>query len=85
MRKRILTLKETIQESYLDYINNYLTLGTYAEHKGLTYDEAEDLIRMGRKLHERIVEENKQYFRDNFEIIHIEETKNVKQQCFCGP
>jgi hypothetical protein len=80
MRKRILTLKETIQESYLDYINNYLTLGTYAEHKGLIYDEAEDLIRMGRKLHERIVEENKQFMRDHFEIIHIGETKNVKQQ-----
>ena len=71
MRKRTMTLKETIQESYLDYVNNYLTITTFAEHKGLTYDEAEDLIRMGRKLHERIVEENKQYFRDHFQIIHI--------------
>jgi hypothetical protein len=71
MRKRTLTLKETIQESYLDYVNNYLTITTFAEHKGLTYDEAEDLIRMGRKLHERIVAENQQFMRDHFEIIHI--------------
>ena len=69
MRKR--TLKETIQEAYLDYVNNYLTITTFAEHKGLTYDEAEALIRLGRGVHERIVEENKQYFRDHFQIIHV--------------
>jgi hypothetical protein len=65
------TLKETIQEAYLEYVNDYLTITTYAEHKGLTYDEANDLIRLGRQLHERIVEENKQFLKDHFEIIHI--------------
>ena len=65
------TLKETIQDAYLEYVNDYLTITTFAEHKGLTYDEAEDLIRLGRKLHERIVTENKQFFEDHFEIIHI--------------
>lgn len=65
------TLKETIQEAYLEYVNDYLTITTFAEHKGLTYDEAEALIRLGRKLHERIVEDNKQFLRDRFEIIHI--------------
>jgi hypothetical protein len=79
MRKRTLTLKETIQESYLDYVNNYLTITTFAEHKGLTYDEAEDLIRMGRKLHERIVAENKQYFEDHFQIIHVTDARRIKE------
>lgn len=65
------TLKETIQEAYLEYVNDYLTITTFAEHKGLTYSEAEALIRLGRNLHERIVEENKQFLRDHFEIIHI--------------
>jgi hypothetical protein len=65
------TLKETIQEAYLEYVNDYLTITTYAEHKGLTYDEANDLIRLGRNLHERIVEENKQFLKDHFQIIHI--------------
>lgn len=79
MRKRTMTLKETIQESYLDYVNNYLTITTFAEHKGLTYDEAEDLIRLGRKLHERIVAENKQYFEDHFQIIHITDARRIKE------
>lgn len=71
MAKRKPTLKETIQEAYLEYVNDYLTITTFAEHKGLTFDEAQALIRLGRQLHERIVEENKQFLRDHFEIIHI--------------
>jgi len=71
MAKRKPTLKETIQEAYLEYVNDYLTISTYAEHKGLTWAEANDLIRLGRQLHERIVEENKQFLKDHFEIIHI--------------
>jgi len=71
MAKRKPTLKETIQEAYLEYVNDYLTITTYAEHKGLTWDEANDLIRLGRNLHERIVEENKQFLKDHFQIIHI--------------
>ena len=67
------TLKETIQDSYLEYVNDYLTITTFAEHKGLTYDEAEALIRLGRQLHERIVEENKQFLKEHFQVIHIGE------------
>jgi len=79
MAKRKPTLKETIQDAYLEYVNDYLTITTYAEHKGLTWDEANDLIRLGRKLHERIVEENKQFLKDHFEIIHIGGLDNAKQ------
>jgi hypothetical protein len=71
MAKKKPTLKETIQEAYLEYVNDYLTITTFAEHKGLTYSEAEALIRLGRQLHERIVEENKQFLRDHFQVIHI--------------
>ena len=73
MAKRKPTLKETIQASYLEYLNDYLTITTFAEHKGLTFDEAQELIRLGRKLHERIVEENKQLLKEHFQIIHIGE------------
>ena len=73
------TLKETIQDTYLEYVNDYLTITTFAEHKGLTYDEAEDLIRLGRKLHERIVAENKQYFEDHFQIIHVADARRIKE------
>ena len=71
MAKRKPTLKETIQDTYLEYVNDYLTITTFAEHKGLTYDEAEDLIRLGRKLHERVVAESKQFLKEHFEIVHI--------------
>lgn len=70
-KSKIKTLKDTIQEAFLEYTNDYLTITTFAEHKGLTYDEAEALIRLGRKLHERIVEENKQFLKDHFQVIHI--------------
>lgn len=73
MAKKKPTLKETIQEAYLEYVNDYLTITTFAEHKGLTYDEAQALIRMGRQLHERIVEENKQFLKEHFQVIHIGE------------
>lgn len=70
-KRKPLTLKETIQEAYLEYVNDYLTISTFADHKGLTWDEANDLIRLGRQLHERIVEENKQFLKDHFTIVHI--------------
>ena len=71
MKQRANMLKETIQAAYLEYVNDYLTITTFAEHKGITYDEAEALIRLGRGLHERIVEENKQFLREHFEVIHV--------------
>ena len=73
------TLKETIQDTYLEYINDYLTITTFAEHKGLTYAEAEALIRLGRQLHERIVEENKRFFEEHFQIINIPDARRIKQ------
>jgi len=79
MAKRKPTLKETIQDTYLEYVNDYLTITTFAEHKGLTYDEAEDLIRLGRNLHERIVAENKQFFENHFQIIHVADARRIKE------
>lgn len=79
MGKRKPTLKETIQDSYLEYLNDYLTITTFAEHKGLTYDEAEALIRLGRQLHERIVEENKRFFEEHFQIINIPDARRIKE------
>lgn len=33
---------------YLDWVNNYLTLDKFAEHRGLTRTEAEYLIDLGK-------------------------------------
>jgi len=43
---------DKLRESYLDYVNNYLTVGVYAEHNGLTVKQAETLIQLGRECHE---------------------------------
>ena len=40
--------REKLKAEYLDYLNNYLSIDKFAEHRGLTYDEAECLINVGR-------------------------------------
>jgi hypothetical protein len=39
-------------QTYLDWVNNFLTVEKFAEHKGFTRTEAEALIAEGRALHE---------------------------------
>lgn len=41
-----------LQAAYLDYINNYLTIEVYAEHNGLSVEEAKQIIAIGKGLHE---------------------------------
>lgn len=48
---------EQLQAMYLDYFNNYLSVACFSDHNGLSIDEAEKLIRLGREIHERLVAE----------------------------
>jgi hypothetical protein len=41
---------------YLDWVNNFLTVGKFADHYGLTRDEALSVIERGRLEHEATVE-----------------------------
>ena len=36
--------REKLKEEYLDFINNYISIDLFAEHRGLTYSEAEALL-----------------------------------------
>jgi hypothetical protein len=36
--------REQLLDDYMDYINNYLTIEKYAEHRGLTVLESKALI-----------------------------------------
>ena len=36
---------------YLDWVNNYLTMGVFAEHHGLTFSQAADLIKLAKEIH----------------------------------
>ncbi len=43
---------EEIQGMYLDYFNNFLTVDVFAEHYGITKDQALGIISLGRSLSE---------------------------------
>lgn len=47
---------ETIQKIYLSFVNDFLTIERFAEVHGLDVEDAETLIKMGKKYHERNVE-----------------------------
>ena len=54
-----MTLKQKLINTYLDYINNYLTKERFAEDYGLTMPSARLLLGIGKKLHNEQVLQNK--------------------------
>lgn len=44
--------RQTLIDLYLDWFNNYLTVELFAEHNGLTVEQAQRLIDLGRDIHE---------------------------------
>lgn len=49
-----MTLKQTIREFFLDYINNYLTIEQFAEDNGISITDAKTIIRLGKKYHDKL-------------------------------
>jgi hypothetical protein len=49
-----------LQNMFLEYINNFLTVARFAEYYGFTESEAKQLIDLGHEVHERLVAEYKQ-------------------------
>lgn len=45
-------MREKLAEIYLDWVNNYLTLETFADHYGLHLDEAAALVHLAKTIHE---------------------------------
>ena len=41
--------RESLLEMYFDYVNNYLTIEKFAEHRGLYVDEALILIALAKR------------------------------------
>ena len=48
-----ITPNDAAQAIYLDWINNFLKIGRFAEHYQLTEDAAEELIAWGSLVHEQ--------------------------------
>lgn len=45
-------VRETLIDIYLDWRNNYLTHEKFADHNGLTVDQAKTLIDLARNVYE---------------------------------
>lgn len=45
-------MREQLVAYYLDFVNNYLTVAKFAEHNGLTENQAMKVIELGKELHE---------------------------------
>ena len=41
-------MRDILINTYLDYVNNYLSISVYAEHNGLTNTQAKDLLYLAR-------------------------------------
>jgi|DEB0MinimDraft_12_1074336.scaffolds.fasta_scaffold16411_5 adenine-specific DNA glycosylase len=52
------TMAKQLQDFYLDWINNYLTVEKMAEHNELTVEDTATLINLGRSYHENGVVNN---------------------------
>jgi len=48
-------MKAQLQKAYLDWVNNYLTIAKFSEDYGLTEQQGQQLIELGRSVHEMIV------------------------------
>ena len=47
------SLNTTLRAYYLDWVNNWLTITSFAEYHDMTPSDAEKAIALGRKLHEQ--------------------------------
>ncbi len=47
------TTSQTLQALYLDWVNNFITLYSFAEHHGITQRAATHIIEAGRICHEQ--------------------------------
>jgi hypothetical protein len=47
-----MSTREFLIKEYLDFLNNYLSPEVFGEHKGLTEDQAHQLIKLGRSVFE---------------------------------
>ena len=44
-------MSQTLNNAYLDYMNNYLTVDKYSEHNNMSVEQGESFIKLGRQVH----------------------------------
>jgi hypothetical protein len=53
---KIIYLRDTLADLYLDWVNNFLTIGRFSEYYGLDEEDAKDLLKLAKKCHEQRVD-----------------------------
>jgi hypothetical protein len=44
-------MSQTLNNAYLDYMNNYLTVDKYSEHNNMSVEQGESFIKLARQVH----------------------------------
>lgn len=55
-----MNIKNMLQTVYLDYLNNFISVAGFAEHYGLTTEQAEQVLDLGRAIHNERIDNQKQ-------------------------
>jgi hypothetical protein len=51
--KKIIYLRDTLADLYLDWLNNFLTHEAFSEYYGLDLEDAKQLLILAKKCHEQ--------------------------------
>ena len=54
--KKIVYLRDTLADLYLDWVNNFLTIGRFSEYYGLDEEDSRELLKLAKKCHEQRVD-----------------------------
>ena len=53
---KIIYLRDTLADLYLDWVNNFLTIERFSEYYCLDEEDAKDLLKLAKKCHEQRVD-----------------------------
>jgi hypothetical protein len=53
---KIIYLRDTLADLYLDWVNNFLTIEKFSEYYGLDEEDAKQLLVLAKKCHEQRVD-----------------------------
>jgi hypothetical protein len=53
---KVIYLRDTLADLYLDWVNNFLTIGRFSEYYGLDEEDSKELLKLAKKCHEQRVD-----------------------------
>jgi hypothetical protein len=53
---KVIYLRDTLADLYLDWVNNFLTIERFSEYYGLDEEDSRELLKLAKKCHEQRVD-----------------------------